>query len=685
MPEKRPQFTTRTIKGGYRLATLNEADRSVEFTATTSDKVRVFDWESWRVIDEVLLMGGRVDPPNGQVPLLDTHDNSTVDKQLGSARDIRTEGQATVVRVCVSSTRDDVFTKIKEGHLTDSSVGYDIKEFAMLKEGESGQYEGLTITGPCRVVTAWELMELSLCPIGADPAAKARANMKEGKMPKTVGKKGRMEATPEEQQQLEDELAAVVEDAVEGATAEAEAEIAAILDDAVDGSAAGEDETRSEEEEEETRADNEEKEDQEERSRRSAALGERRRIQEINELCRAFKISEGLREAMINQGRSADQARKAVTKVMLKRYQSGPGFYGSVRVTNDERENFKARALDSLLMRAGKKVEKPAEGARELQGYTLRELARECLRRAGRREPANVIDMVGRALTTTDLPILLTEASNRSMLEGFQEANETWPLWTGEGSTNDFREITMVDAGIDNTLEEIGEHDEYTYTKMAEEAEKARVVTYGVMFAMSRQAIINDDLNALTGIPSRMGAGANKKVGDAVYGVLIANSAMADGQALFSAAHHNLLTGGGVPDVTKLGAADTAMGLQKDMMGNRLNIRPEYFLAPVSLRVAAETFFNSELIGTADQPNIRNIYDGAFIRIYEPRLDDDSRENWYLAGPRHMGVRVLYLNGIKEPYMETKEGWNIDGVEHKVRFDFGVKAVSWRGLIRSQV
>ena len=128
--KKRPNFTTRAFPAGRRLATLNEADRSIDFVATTSDKVSVFDWETWRPIDEVLLMGGRLDPSSGQVPLLDSHDNYSVDKQLGSGREIRTEGQATIIRVYVSSTRDDVFTKIKEGHLTDCSVGYRIKEFA---------------------------------------------------------------------------------------------------------------------------------------------------------------------------------------------------------------------------------------------------------------------------------------------------------------------------------------------------------------------------------------------------------------------------------------------------------------------------------------------------------------------------------------------------------------------------
>jgi len=218
---------------------------------------------------------------------------------------------------------------------------------------------------------------------------------------------------------------------------------------------------------------------------------------------------------------------------------------------------------------------------------------------------------------------------------------------------------------------------------MVEAAEVYKVATYGRMFAISRQAIINDDLGAITDVPASLGEGVSRLIGDGVYGCLVANSKMGDGLALFHANHNNLLTGGGAPTVDTLGAADTAMGLQKDLKGRRLNIRPEFFLAPVSLRIAAETFFNTEMIGTQALPTTRNLYHGSFIRVYEPRLDDDDKNTWYLCGPRRKGVRVIYLNGIKTPYLESQEGFNVDGLTHKVRFDVGVKAVSWRGLVKS--
>jgi hypothetical protein len=35
---------------------------------------------------------------------------------------------------------------------------------------------------------------------------------------------------------------------------------------------------------------------------------------------------------------------------------------------------------------------------------------------------------------------------------------------------------------------------------------------------------------------------------------------------------------------------------------------------------------------------------------------------------------------VQRPYLETRDGWKVDGVEYKVRIDAGAKAVDWRAL-----
>ncbi|MCP4717551.1 MAG: hypothetical protein GY868_20715 [Deltaproteobacteria bacterium] len=77
----------------------------------------------------------------------------------------------------------------------------------------------------------------------------------------------------------------------------------------------------------------------------------------------------------------------------------------------------------------------------------------------------------------------------------------------------------------------------------------------------------------------------------------------------------------------------------------------------------------------------KNLYSGSyFTRVYETRLDDADPAAWYLAGPRGKTVVMFFLNGVQVPYLETQQGWSVDGTEYKVRIDAGAKAVDWKGL-----
>jgi hypothetical protein len=636
---------------------------------TTSAPCRVYNF--FGDTYEILLMNNVTLPENGQVPLLDSHDRYSVERVLGSCREIKADvkGGRLLGKVFFSATPegDKAFIKVREGHLTDFSVGYMVGTYQEIELDQTAIIEGEEFTGPCVVVTEWTLKELSICPIGADPAAKARGEIKE-----------------EPQMSKSKAIKAKKGQGSEDTSAKIRAEDDKKEDEEVDEPEDGEDEEKDEEGDEPADEDKGKKGKKDKSSSKSSKDDELKRILTIQNLCRSFQIKAEDQDRFILNKYSEDSVRKEILTIMERQLKDGPGF-GRVDVTKDERDKFRAQVIDGLLLRGGKTVEKPADGSNLIRGFSLKELARECLFQSGQSRDKNldVNNIIHRALSTSDLPILLEETSRRFLLDGFEQANETWSLWTSEGTTTDFKTSKFVNFGVDNVLLEVPPDDEFTNTKAAEESESYNIVTYGRIFYITRQAIINDDLGALTGIPRAIGEGANRAIGDAVYKVLIENPAMGDNKALFSTDHKNLLTGGGVPDVPKLGAAETAMGRQKDITGRSLNIRPEYFIAPLSLRVGAETFFNSQLIGTAATPNVHNIYAGKFSRIYEPRLDDANPTTWFLAGPKNHSVCVFFLNGVKEPFMQPEIGYKIDGLSYKVRIDFGVKAVSWRALLKS--
>ncbi|MGL5584759.1 MAG: ClpP-like prohead protease/major capsid protein fusion protein, partial [Plesiomonas sp.] len=81
---------------------------------------------------------------------------------------------------------------------------------------------------------------------------------------------------------------------------------------------------------------------------------------------------------------------------------------------------------------------------------------------------------------------------------------------------------------------------------------------------------------------------------------------------------------------------------------------------------------------------IANPIQGFAEVIAEPRLDDASEKEWYLAAAKGTDtIEVAYLNGIDTPYIEQQSGFNIDGVATKVRIDAGVAPIDYKGLTKS--
>ncbi|MBH3327901.1 ClpP-like prohead protease/major capsid protein fusion protein, partial [Pseudomonas mosselii] len=325
---------------------------------------------------------------------------------------------------------------------------------------------------------------------------------------------------------------------------------------------------------------------------------------------------------------------------------------------------------------------------------TLRELARASLQDRGIGvSTLRPLDMVGMAFTHTssDFGNILLDASHRALLAGWEESAETFHLWTRSGRLSDFKVANRVALGSFSALREVRPGAEYKNITLTDSGETIKLASYGEMFAIDRQAIINDDLDALSAIPRLMGIAARATIGDLVYAVLTENGKMKDGKPLFDASRKNLFTGAGSAlSIEAMSAAKSAMALQKAKTAEgakprTLNIRPAFLLCPVGLEDKANQLIKSASVPTA-QVNagvINPIKDFAQV-ISDPRLDDASASTWYLAGRQGSDtIEVAYLDGVDTPYIEQQEGFTIDGIATKVRIDAGVSALDSRGLSRS--
>lgn len=382
---------------------------------------------------------------------------------------------------------------------------------------------------------------------------------------------------------------------------------------------------------------------------------------------------------------SVEDARAKLLDALGKDQQpSGSVFVG------DEGNQAKVDAMaDVVAMRSGFKKSSEV-GENPYRGKSLVGLAEACLEARGvSLAGMDRMQIVGSAFTHSsgDFSKLLANTANKAMLMGAEEANETFQLWTRAGQLGDFKVADRVDLNEFPTLDKVQEGAEYKYATMGDRAEQIQLATYGKLFSITRQAIINDDLDAFTRIPNRMGRAALRTVGDLVYAILTSNPTMADGKALFHADHKNLLTAAGI-STSSVDAMQVAMGTQKGAGGiANLNIELAYLLVPRALRGLANQVRTSQYeVGASAKNNTTpNYVANTFEVVSDSRLDAASATNWYgAANPMtHDTIEVAYLDGNSMPVLEEQDGWKVDGVEFKVRMDAGVSPLDFRTMAKN--
>jgi hypothetical protein len=146
-------------------------------------------------------------------------------------------------------------------------------------------------------------------------------------------------------------------------------------------------------------------------------------------------------------------------------------------------------------------------------------------------------------------------------------------------------------------LEKVNQSGEFKRGTIGEVQETYRIETFGRVIGITRQVLINDDLDAFTRVPALFGTSAATLESDVVWGIFTANPAMADGTTLFHAGHKNLTGAGAAVDVAGLAKARTAMAQQHGLDGKTLpNVRPAYLVVPSALELAAEQLLAQNIV-----------------------------------------------------------------------------------------
>lgn len=335
----------------------------------------------------------------------------------------------------------------------------------------------------------------------------------------------------------------------------------------------------------------------------------------------------------------------------------------------------------------------------ELAGMSLREMAREYLRVRGAPISGNINKMVNDAMSlpslvrrnfshsTSDFANLLGSSAEKALVTGYEEAPETYASWTRNVNMQNFRQHTFTNMSLFGDLEQVREGGEYEYGTFSDRANTATLATYGKGFSITRQAIINDDQNAFIDIPRRMGRAAARKVGDLVYSVLTTDTKLTEqaGSTLFNTTDGNLAASASVIDTAAMSIARKSLRTMTDPSGATLNIQPRYLLVPAAIETAAQVFLRTAAAPGGSNNDV-NVFQNSLQLVVEPRLDADDANAWYVMaqpGGEVETVVVGWLDGRQEPYLESENGFDVDGMKYKVRIDCTAAALDYRGMFQN--
>lgn len=653
---------------GFMPDSLDEKNRTVTVCFSTGHKGRRagFWGDDWNEELEVSERAVRLDRLNNGAAVLDAHARWSIRDQIGVIERAWIEGGKAyaTLRFSKRAEVEPIWQDVKDGVVRNVSVGYKVFKYEDVTESDDK-------IKTYRAVD-WEPCEISPVPVGFDPGAQVRSASEPSSFETEIELR-HSEVSSADPVGVQPNRGSNPDMTTPAAKQDGQTPAPAAQVDA-------------------------------EKIRSEAQAAERTRVAEIVALCTKHGIPANRTDDMIQKGLGVDQCRAEILEHLARAQEAAPTRSGVVEVVRDENQTKAEGIAEYVQFRADGRLGRKAdltEKARAFNGHSLIDLARASLEingistrgmsksqvadaaflmRRGMSAKQLIMTRVG-AHTTSDFPYILANVMGKTLRRAYDEAPQTFRAWTRTATLPDFKAVSRVLLGEAPTLEEIKESGEYKYGTIGESKEGYQLKTYGKAIAISRQTLINDDLDAFSRIPNAFGRAAADFESNQVYAILTANAAMADNVALFHSTHKNLGTTG-APSETTLTELRKLMRKQTGINGRILNLMPKYLIVPAALEVVALKQMSAELVASSAS-NV-NVFKNSMEVIVEPRLDATSSTVWYAsADPAQIDtVEVGYLEGQQGLFVDTDEEFDNDGLKVKARLDFGVKAIDWRGMVK---
>lgn len=327
------------------------------------------------------------------------------------------------------------------------------------------------------------------------------------------------------------------------------------------------------------------------------------------------------------------------------------------------------------------------------------------------------------AMSRADFSYLFGDIIDRQLLAAYQTRPVQWPAYAKKGTVRDFRKVRRytLDGG-EAVLDAVKELAPYPVRKVADGFYEYSVGKFGDQIAISWEDVVNDDLDALTDLPTRLGIAARRT--QERFAAALFSGSSGPNSTFFSAGNFNIITTAVVGSTVtpnpplSIGALQLAMqvlGQQKDTDGGPIYVEGVTLVVPPALEVVANNIINATEILAAsgggvgsgqDQLRVTNWMRSRVNVVVNPWLPivntTSGNTSWYLFADPNVGrpaMEIGFLAGhdtpelwVKSPNAQRIGGGPVapedgdfehDAIQYRVRMVLGGTLMDFRSSVAS--
>lgn len=253
---------------------------------------------------------------------------------------------------------------------------------------------------------------------------------------------------------------------------------------------------------------------------------------------------------------------------------------------------------------------------------------------------------------------LLSNIANKFIRQAFLAVESSWRQIASVRSVTDLKTNTIFALSGNLEYELISHAGELKHGTVSEDKWTVKADTYGKIFSIDEDSLINDDLGAFNRIRQMLGRGSALSMNKVIW-----NTYLAGVGTHWTAARKNLFTGAATAlSIDSLTRARTAFSKLTDPDGEPLGATPTLLIVPTELEIFAGQLANDPeiRITNADTTySIRNPHTGRFTvassqYLNHPAVKGGDPDRWWIqASPDEFEtLSVAFLNGQASPRVE---------------------------------